>query len=137
MNILFVLTKTPEFYGGGPGHNYLPGEQVEKWRQFVRNTVEKYRESIKHWNIWNEPNLTQFWDDSPENFIDRVLKPAFETIKSVDPEAKICGPELSSTNGNASAKQWLRKITESGVRFDILTHHQYDGGDKLGGDLRK
>jgi hypothetical protein len=33
VNILFVLTKTPEFCDGGPGHNHLPGEHVEQWRQ--------------------------------------------------------------------------------------------------------
>ncbi len=140
LHILFILAKTPSFYVGEGKHHLLPGSCVRGWRKYVRTMVERYGDTIRHWNIWNEPNLTQFWDDdsvdgihSVWNFINRVLKPAYEEIKSANSEALVCGPELSSSNaGGESPRTWLREIHKAGITFDILTHHQYDASDDPG-----
>lgn len=36
-------------------------EQHELWKNFIKATVGRYKDTINHWEIWNEPNLNDFW----------------------------------------------------------------------------
>lgn len=140
INVLFVLTKPPTFYGGP---TFLLPQYIYKWQIFVREMVERYdgdgykdmtglSKPIKHWVIWNEPNLKQFWNSGTltmnlTTFMNYVLGPGMDALRDADSSAKICGPDLSSAN---NPKSWLQSFTNQfGTCFDILTHHQYDGND--------
>ena len=55
---------------------------------------------IQEWEVWNEPNASDFYLSRPEGaghrpwtsqeFIDDVLIPGAETIRQAQPNAKIC-----------------------------------------------
>jgi len=71
------------------------------WARFVRKTVQRYMPGgllaqqegwpegtgIRVWEIWNEPDRP-FWTGSVEDYY-RLLKVAYLTIKSTDPEATV------------------------------------------------
>lgn len=99
---------------------------------FVKAAAQRYSaEGVSDWEIWNEPNDAQFW--GPKSDCDAytaLLKVAYTTIKSVDPNAVVITGGLApeSTNGiNISPTDFLSCIYRDGGRnyFDAVGDHPY------------
>ena len=71
------------------GHDaqfYKPN--INDWKNFVGSMVRRYGGTVKDWEIWNEPNA--MWKPSPNaDEYREVLIAAYDTIKSIDPGAKV------------------------------------------------
>ena len=94
-SVLLVLGHPPAWaatrpdlsaYGGSPS----PPEDVSAWRTYVRTVAQRYAGRIEAYEIWNEPNLTQFWADSPE---DMATLTASGFVEAIAPPA--CGWDCS------------------------------------------
>ena len=61
------------------------------YAEFAAKVAERYRESTKYFQIWNEPYANQYyWGGTPDTYAD-MLKQTYPAVKKVHPEAKICG----------------------------------------------
>lgn len=83
----------------GPGKVINPNNP---WANFVSRAVQRYRpngilaqqrgfgpgEGVRIWEIWNEPDLPQFWRGSSADYA-RLLKVAYLATKQADPQAVI------------------------------------------------
>jgi hypothetical protein len=75
----------------GPGKAVNPSNP---WARFVSLIADRYRPGgaaglhVRHWEIWNEPDLCQFWTGSSAEYA-RLLKVAYLVIKQVDPQATV------------------------------------------------
>jgi hypothetical protein len=83
----------------GPGKTINPDNV---WASFVYATVNRYRPGgtlasmygwgpgvgVLAWEMWNEPDLAMFWDDSEVDYA-RLLKVGYLAAKHADPEARI------------------------------------------------
>jgi len=121
---LFVsLGEPPEWAGGGPEHNRRPAS-MDDWYNFVFQSVRRYRGRVRHWGIWNEPNLGHFLED--RNDYRDIAFWARKAIKDADPAALVLGPEISE---HALDDGWFAKVmAEYGADFfDIVTVHFYTG----------
>lgn len=67
-----------------PAHDHL-----DDWCDYVRTVVGRYKDVLKHWEVWNEPNIG-FWkpEPDPEQYA-RLLAATHKTIKQTDPEAQV------------------------------------------------
>jgi hypothetical protein len=67
---------------------------LDLWRAYVRKVVTRYKGRLRHWEVWNEPNLKGAWRDEPNaaNYT-TLLKATYEEIKAIDPDLKVlvCG----------------------------------------------
>jgi hypothetical protein len=89
--------------------------------------AQRYQNSIQYWGMWNEPNLPQFWEGTRSQYINDILKNGADAIHAGNPNAKVCGPELSHLS-SANWDSWLTDcINQAGTKIDILTHHAYSG----------
>jgi hypothetical protein len=86
---------------------------------------------LHDWEIWNEPNTTNFWqpDSNPTQYV-AILKAAYTSIKVVDPTATVITGGLapaSSVNGNLSMIDFLKAIYEQHAEgyFDAVAVHPY------------
>ena len=95
-------------------------EGIDDYCTWVRACVERYRDRVKYWEVWNEPNIF-FWT-GPREMYAELLRKAYETIKDVDPSAEVMG---MSTSGIDTA--FIRQMMDLGAPFDILTIHPYRG----------
>ncbi|HAZ62902.1 MAG TPA: hypothetical protein DCZ72_04745 [Armatimonadetes bacterium] len=95
-------------------------EGVDEYTRWVRAVVTRYRDRIKHWEIWNEPNIF-FWS-GPKELYPVMLAESYAAIKEVDPEARVLG---ISTAGIDLA--FINQVMASGAPFDDLTVHPYRG----------
>ena len=91
---------------------------ISDYCRWVQAVVERYKDRVHHWEIWNEPNIF-FWS-GPKELYPVLLQRAHDTIKSVDPTAQVLG---ASTAGIDTA--FVKFCLEAGASFDILTIHPY------------
>ncbi len=93
-------------------------EGIQDYLNYVRAMVRHYRQDIKYWEIWNEPNIF-FWQGPREMYGDMLIR-SYKAIKEVDPDAQVLG---LSTAGIDFA--FIDKMLGLKTPFDILTIHPY------------
>jgi hypothetical protein len=127
LSVYASIGSTPGWANNKKGSTY-PATNVADWKNFIIRTVTRYKNKIKYWGIWNEPNLIFFFALGKDKFVQQVLLPAAETIRAADPAAFIVGPELAHLT--ASGQEWyfwLKYILDNaGGYIDIISHHIYE-----------
>jgi len=135
LGVVGVLVGTPSWAGNGeanqvPANLSLPVTHPDNyWARFVYNMVLHYRDQVRYWQIWNEPNLDQFWNGSPSDYY-RLLKVAYQAAKAADPKAQILFGGLSG-QAPSYLEQVLRaaeadpEARAAGYFFDIFAWHTY------------
>ena len=93
-------------------------EGFKDYCAFLRVLVRRYKDRIKHWEIYNEPNIF-FWSGPHERY-PALLKMAFDAVKAEDPEAHVLG---CSTAGIDTS--FIKMCLDAQAPFDTLTIHPY------------
>ncbi|HRU54622.1 MAG TPA: cellulase family glycosylhydrolase [Candidatus Sumerlaeia bacterium] len=90
---------------------------------FCYAAAARYKTSVYYWEIWNEPNLLQFWGRAP-SAIDYTLlvKVAAARIREANPDAVIAGGVTSGID-----KTYLEICFQNGLldAVDVVTIHPY------------
>lgn len=94
------------------------------WLRFTCAAAEHFRGRVRHWEIWNEPNITNFWkpkkpDPADYTELVRITAPA---IRQRIADAVIIGGALSGV-----AEGYLRGCLEAGLggHVDRISFHPY------------
>lgn len=71
-------------------------EEIEWWKEFTGQLIERYKANVSHWELWNEPNTIWFWKPRPkaEKYV-ALMKEFYTLLKEIDPKAKITGGSLA------------------------------------------
>jgi hypothetical protein len=96
---------------------YTP-EGIEDYCRYASACVAHYRDEVRYWEIWNEPNIF-FWQGPKDQYAE-LLKQAYQAIKVLTPNQPVLG---CSTAGIDHA--FIKRTLELGGPFDILTIHPY------------
>ena len=89
-----------------------PPVDFEKWANICKHVImhyndgwaEGYHYNISYWEIWNEPDLTGFWNGSIQDYY-TLYRTTAEIIKEYNPILKVGGPCTSSIyNENFTTK---------------------------------
>jgi polysaccharide biosynthesis protein PslG len=135
IHVLPVVGSSPRWAWQGPGPSG-PAD-VEDFARFMTEAVRRYAPmGIRHWQIWNEPNMGGSWPPEPDPVAyARLLKAAYPAIKAADPEAVVIFGGLASVPETGpegeveymSAVEFLRTVYAEGAgnRFDVLGFHPY------------
>lgn len=107
------------------------------WVKYVRETVTRYKDKVRVWEVWNEPDLKwengegAFWKGTPAEYYN-LLKVTYTTVKSVDPGITVLHAGLSFTWNN---QDWFPRFLDAlaadptakdhNYYFDALALHQY------------
>lgn len=129
LSIFATLAYTPSWASGVNTSvdewSAYPPTSTDYWTDFVTHVVNRYKDKIHHWGMWNEPNLDGFWKGSRQDYIDIILKPGSDAVKAADPTAKVLGPELAHLQ-SGEYDQWLADVLDQAAsKIDIITHHVY------------
>ncbi|MCC7494725.1 MAG: beta-galactosidase [Fimbriimonadaceae bacterium] len=98
---------------------YTP-EGVTDYVAWVRQVVRRYKDRVKHWEIWNEPNIF-FWS-GPKELYPVMLQQAYRAIKEEDPTAQVLGCSTAGID-----RGFIQRCLDAQAPFDILTIHPYRG----------
>jgi len=115
--------------------SFCPPDDVEAFARFAATVVARYP-AVLYWEIWNEPNTTNFWRPSPDpvRYVE-LLKRSYAAIKAANPKAVVVLGGLSPGTGSGqvntmSAASFLEAVYQNGGKnyFDAVGFHPYNGG---------
>jgi carbohydrate binding protein with CBM4/9 domain/glycosyl hydrolase family 39 (putative alpha-L-iduronidase) len=69
---------------------FAPPDNMDDWNNYVEKVVSRYKGKVKYWEVWNEPDIAFKIKNNPLVYVE-LLKRAYKTIKSIDPDAKVVG----------------------------------------------
>lgn len=99
----------------------FPIKDMQYWRDYVRETVDRYQKDIKYWEIWNEFNGSFAVNGTPQIYAD-LVREASRTAKAIDPGAKI---GMSVANFDLHFLAAAIKAGAAGY-FDYICVHPYE-----------
>lgn len=105
---------------GGPQPD--KAETRKSYSEYVYQVVNRYKDYIKVWEIWNEPNIPSFWKNPNAKTYTAMLKDAYAAAKKADPTCTVLG---GSANGPGS--DWFLGIADNGGwdYCDAISLHPY------------
>lgn len=118
------------FYWQGNTSHPLPAAWRDLVDAFIRHVEQRYGQGeVRTWffEVWNEPNLSGFWEGGDQKAYFELYDLTANTIKAVDPHLRVGGP---STAGAAWVPEFLDHVAQCGAAVDFVTTHTYgvDGG---------
>ncbi|HEV2172554.1 MAG TPA: hypothetical protein VGR71_03255, partial [Nitrospira sp.] len=125
-----ATSKNSIFYWNGNTSHPDPAGWRDLVDAFIRHLEERYgRDEVRTWyfEVWNEPNLSGFWEGGDQKAYFELYDLTAKTIKSIDPALRVGGP---ATAGAAWVPEFLAHVKQSGAGVDFVTTHTYgvDGG---------
>ncbi|NUR27735.1 MAG: xylan 1,4-beta-xylosidase [Catenulispora sp.] len=114
--------------------NVTPPRSWSAWADLVRATlrhlIDRYGlDLVRGWpiEVWNEPNLKDFWQGADQDAYLRLYEVTAHTVKEVDAGLQVGGPALSP-----GADEWWAPfaefVTERSVPVDFVSRHAYTSG---------
>lgn len=134
VEIVYVLGSTPRWAarnmreGAYPNAGAAsPPRSMTDWRRWVTKVATRYGASIDAYQIWNEANLTTFWQGTPAQMAQLTLE-AKRIIRKIDPTAKVVA--ASSTVRLTSAfnrffPAYLTELRRRNWPVDVFAIHTY------------
>jgi len=119
-----ILAYTAPWASSGPaGDRAYPPRDLRQYARFVRESVARYRDDIRYWEVWNEPNIEFFQGTIPE-YVD-LLKAASVAAHQADPDCRI----LFGGTAGVDAR-FIEGCYEHGAGpyFDVMAVHPYQWG---------
>jgi hypothetical protein len=104
---------------------------------FAMAAAQHYRGVIRNWEIWNEANIgSGFGPAANLPLYSAMLKNAYSTIKSVDPDSVIISGGTSpsiDTDDSVTPANFIRGLYQNGAgdSFDAVAMHPYSSPDLL------
>jgi hypothetical protein len=110
---------TPTPYG--PGGCAEPRTEA-LWQDWVRTIVTRYKGRIRYWEVWNEPDLGDFYCGPLARMVDlsRLVK---QVVSDVDPAARVVSPAMSGYEGTGGLDFFL--AAGGAQHVDIIGYHFY------------
>lgn len=135
INVIGMLLTTPRWASTNPAvpdYYWYEPSNYNDYFDFVRAAVNRWKNQIHVWEIWNEPNHQATWNclnncDRAANYA-RLLHGAYLAVKSADPEARVLiGGLYVHDNTNEGMAFLDRVVAASGgaINFDALSIHTY------------
>lgn len=91
----------------------------------IRHIEQRYGpDEVRSWyfEVWNEPNLSGFWEGGDQKAYFALYDLTSRTIKSIDPALRVGGP---ATAGAAWVPEFLAHVKASGAAVDFVSTHTY------------
>lgn len=129
VGLLLPLGLSPDWASSRPEEKsaYHPGnaaepKDLEDWHNYVRSVATRYKGRIHDYEIWNEPNLKEFWTGDVDQMVG-LTREASQIIHGIDPGAIVVSPSATGPNG----VDWLREfLAKGGGQYvDVIGYHFY------------
>lgn len=134
LQVYMILGFTPPCASTGGadeiGFNDPPVHQL--WANYVSRSVARYRPyGVRHFGLWNEPNLSFFFEGTAGLYVDHIVLPGFVgvahgcALAGYD-DCQVLGSDLSHQGDyDDFLSVVLSRMQGASVMFDIFTHHIY------------
>lgn len=121
--------KQTVFYWKG---NVTPPKNYDNWCELVKATLHhligRYgEEEVTTWpmEVWNEPNLTEFWENADMEEYFHLFSRTFYAIKEVDTRFRVGGPAICGVEDERWIQAFLEFCRREKINPDFVTRHHY------------
>jgi hypothetical protein len=147
IQLLPILFGTPDFRSSAPppdrrARGTYPPASPAAFARFAGAAVRRYgpdgsfwsehprlpAKPVHAWQVWNEPNLPQFWASGPDPAAyTRLLRAAAAAIRQADPRARVVSAGLSFSRHGIPFERFLRGMYGAGAgdAIDVVAVHPY------------
>jgi len=151
ITVLPYVYGSPAYAADEPTTPPLDSDIVRwEWKEFLRRAVDRYGPGgyywraggpyhsrygagapegpIRAWQIWNEPNLYNYFTPRPSaSKYATLLRISHDAIKSQDPHAKIVLAGMPGLIGLTTGLRFLDDLYKQGIKrdFDVAALHPY------------
>lgn len=103
------------------------------YARYTYAVVDHFKDEVRVWQLWNEPNTASFWkpEPNPARYV-ALIQEAYLAAKFADPNAIVIMGGMSSNGveGNDDsglASNFIERVYEAGARgyFDAIAIHPY------------
>jgi hypothetical protein len=139
--VVGLLIGTPAWASADGNADARAVPKMDAWEAFVRRMTQQYRGRIRHWIIWNEPDVWEqdhpgsTWLGSEADYA-RLLKTAYRAIKEVDPGAQVAmAGQTYFWDWTHGRRLYLDRLLDAiaadpeaaagGFFFDVVPYHLY------------
>ncbi len=128
--VLVVLDyDSPTIHEPGDPRPSVPASGLDKWLEYVTAVATRYKDRAWGFEVWNEPNLPNFWKGSKEEFVE-LARVTVDKVHEVAP-----GVPVSVAGLSLLPVPWLDSLHAAGVvaAADAISFHPYwlDGDGAL------
>jgi len=128
--VLYTLGLSPTWASARPQESkaFRPGSSAEPrdmqdWRDYVHTMATRYKGRIHYWEMWNEPNLRDFYTGDVDKLVD-LSREAYSILHEVDSTNVLSSPPPT---GGVNGAQWLDDYFRRGGSkyLDVVGFHFY------------
>ncbi|GGK33533.1 beta-xylosidase [Nocardia camponoti] len=129
--VLAILTYTPRWAMRDRTGDDKAAPDPALYGQFVADAIERYRSKIRHWEVWNEPNIDTFFRPKPDvGLYAQLLHQAAMAVRVRQPGGQVIvgGLAPAADDGTDIAPTtFLERLYALGAEsdFDAVALHPY------------
>jgi hypothetical protein len=140
IDVLGLALRAPGWANGGSGDPFTPPARVADYAAYLRALIARYgpsgslwaenpgapKRAVRSWEIWNEPNLKDYFTKQPfAKPYAALLRAAYPAVHGADPGATV----LMASMANYSWRDLAKLLDVSGPRlkFDAAGAHPFSG----------
>lgn len=99
-------------------------QYIADFVKYVTSVVTHYKHRIYAWQVWNEPDLGEFWKPYPyASDYAHLMTASYKAIKKANPWAQVV---LGGPSGrDPSRLRFLHRVVAAGAKFDVLSIQPY------------
>jgi len=125
--VLAVLGYGPAFDSSGDKLGDGSTNDIPKpgtYAAFVTAAVNHLKDRVTAYELWNEPNLQQFFEGTPQDYISNVLIPGADALHAACPTCLVVAPALATVGTDYAT--WLDAVLAAAKdKIDIVSGHDY------------
>lgn len=131
LSVVALPTYTPEWARPRGTSDKQPPSNPQDFANFVAAAARRYApQGVRVWEIWNEPNVSQFWQHPDPVAYTRLLQASATALRAVAPGMTILTGGVapaSDSRSSVSPVRFVQGIYEAGGRasFDAVAVHPY------------
>jgi len=132
--IMYVLGSTPQWAASNTKQGTYPNKgaasnpkSLKDWKNWVTAVVKRHGGSIESYQIWNEANLTTFWQGTPKQMA-KLTQEAYKIIRKYDPSAKVVAASTTVRLQSAYKKffpAYMKELKKLKWPIDVVSVHLY------------
>ncbi len=114
---------TPRWNSTGDSTNYWnhTPKDYEAFGRFVYALVSRYKDRIKSWELWNEPDIKEYWSGTVQDFA-KLTRIGSDAVRKADPKAIVV---LAGLAGHTDFTRALFKDLGISKYVDVVNCHSY------------
>jgi hypothetical protein len=140
IDVLGLALRAPAWANGGSGDPFVPPSQPSDYAAYLTALITRYgpngslwvehpeapRRAVRTWEIWNEPNLKDYFRAQPfAKPYAALLRAAYPAVHAADPGATVLMASMANFSWRDLAK--LLSVPGPKLKFDAAGAHPFSG----------